>query len=58
MKNKLLTYSPIMLWATFVIGSFLFIECNFKYWYSFMEQYLMFQTTDIYFLDKLAEPGD
>ena len=57
MKNKLLTYSPVLLWATFVIGSFLFIECNFKYWYSFMEQYLMFQTTDIYFLDKLAEPG-
>ena len=57
MKNKLLNYSPILLWGTFVIGSFLFIESNFKYWYSFMEQYLMFQTTDIYFFDKLAEPG-
>lgn len=57
MKNKLQTYSPTLLLLTFVIGSFLFIEINFKYWYSFMEQYLMFQTTEQYFFDKLAEPG-
>ena len=57
MKNKLINYSPLLLLGTFVLGSFLFIENNFKYWYAFMEQYLMFQTTEIYFFEKLAEPG-
>lgn len=57
MKNKLLSHSPIILWFTFVLGSFLFIESNFKYWYAFMEQYMMFQTTELYFLGKLAELG-
>lgn len=41
----------------FIIGSFLFIELNFRYWYRFLEQYMMFQTTGGYFQDRLAEPG-
>lgn len=57
MKKKLIEYSHILLLSIFIIGSFLFIESNFKYWYSFMEQYMMFLTTGDYFFNKLAEPG-
>ncbi len=40
-----------------MVGSFLFIELNFRYWYRFLEQYMMFQATGGYFRDRLAEPG-
>ena len=41
----------------FMFGSALFIELNFRYWYTFMEQYMMFQTTSNYLMQRLAEPG-
>ena len=41
----------------FVLGCGLFIEFNFRYWYCFMEQYMMFQTTSNYLLKHLTEPG-
>lgn len=57
MKNKLIASGPAILWLLFLIGNFLFIDINFRYWYSFMEQYMMFQTTGAFFFDRLAEPG-
>ncbi len=57
MKNHILSYRHILLWLTFVMGSFTFFEVNYKYWYKFMEQYLMFQTTEAHFMERLTEPG-
>lgn len=41
----------------FLLGSVLFIDLNFRYWYAFMEQYMMFQTTEAYLLRHLSEVG-
>ncbi len=41
----------------FMLGCGLFIELNFRYWYCFMEQYMMFQTTSRYLIQHLCEPG-
>ena len=41
----------------FTLGCGLFIELNFRFWYCFMEQYMMFQTTARYFIQHLTEPG-
>ena len=41
----------------FTLGCGLFIELNFRFWYCFMEQYMMFQTTARYFMQHLTEPG-
>lgn len=57
MKNRLFVNNNTIILFLFIIGSFLFIELNFRYWYRFLEQYMMFQTTGIYFQDRLAEPG-
>lgn len=57
MKNRLFVNNNTIILFLFIIGSFLFIELNFRYWYRFLEQYMMFQTTGSYFLDRLAEPG-
>jgi len=57
MKNRLFVNSNTIILFLFIIGSFLFIELNFRYWYRFLEQYMMFQTTGSYFQDRLAEPG-
>lgn len=57
MKNRLFVNNNTIILFLFIIGSFLFIELNFRYWYRFLEQYMMFQTTGSYFQDRLAEPG-
>lgn len=40
-----------------MLGCGAFIELNFRYWYCFMEQYMMFQTTTRYFMQHLTEVG-
>lgn len=57
MKNRLFVNNNTIILFLFIIGSFLFIELNFRYWYRFLEQYMMFQTTGSYFQDRLVEPG-
>lgn len=57
MKNRLFVNNNTIILFLFIIGSILFIELNFRYWYRFLEQYMMFQTTGSYFQDRLAEPG-
>ena len=49
MKNRLFVNNNTIILFLFIIGSFLFIELNFRYWYRFLEQYMMFQTTGSYF---------
>lgn len=56
MKRLFVNNNTIILFL-FIIGSFLLVELNFRYWYRFLEQYMMFQTTGGYFQDRLAEPG-
>ena len=57
MKNRLFVNNNTIILFLFIIGSILFIELNFRYWYRFLEQYMMFQTTGSYFQDRLVEPG-
>ena len=44
MKNRLFVNNNTIILFLFIIGSILFIELNFRYWYRFLEQYMMFQT--------------
>ncbi|MBP3474469.1 MAG: hypothetical protein J6J91_06385 [Alistipes sp.] len=53
MKNR----RNLIILLIFTIGSALFIDLNFRYWYAFMEQYMMFQTTDAYLVRHLGEVG-
>ena len=53
MKNRLFVNNNTIILFLFIIGSFLFIELNFRYWYRFLEQYMMFQTTGSYFQDRV-----
>ncbi|MBQ5831794.1 MAG: hypothetical protein IIW44_09290, partial [Alistipes sp.] len=53
MRNR----QNLIILLIFTIGSALFIELNFRYWYAFMEQYMMFQTTKAYLLQHLSEVG-
>lgn len=39
MKNRLFVNNNTIILFLFIIGSFLFIELNFRYWYRFLEQY-------------------
>lgn len=57
MQKKPHINHPIFLLILFALGSFLFIDLNFRYWYHFLEQYMMFQTTGSYFQERMAEPG-
>ena len=41
MKNRLFVNNNTIILFLFIIGSFLFIELNFRYWYRFLEQYMM-----------------
>lgn len=43
MKNRLFVNNNTIILFLFIIGSILFIELNFRYWYRFLEQYMMFQ---------------
>ena len=47
MKNRLFVNNNTIILFLFIIGSILFIELNFRYWYRFLEQYMMFQTTGL-----------
>ena len=57
MRDRIESYSNIIILSMLAIGSMLFIELNYRYWYSFMEQYMMFRTTSDYLMERLAEPG-
>ena len=37
MKNRLFVNNNTIILFLFIIGSFLFIELNFRYWYRFLE---------------------
>jgi hypothetical protein len=54
--KRLLTY-PRLLWGIAFLGSFLFFELNYRYWYRFMEQYSLFLYTEEYFAGLCTQPG-
>jgi len=47
----------IFLLLLFILGCIIFFGINYRYWYHFMEQYMMFQYTEGYFLNLLKQPG-
>lgn len=47
----------ITLLLLFVVGTFFFVEVNYRYWYHFMEQYAMFRQTGSYLLELMKQPG-
>lgn len=55
MKNRLFVNNNTIILFLFIIGSFLFIELNFRYWYRFLEQYMMFQTAVV--ISKIDWPN-
>lgn len=57
MKNRLFVNNNTIILFLFIIGSFLFIELNFRYWYRFLEQYMMFQTAGSYFQRSIGRTG-
>lgn len=46
-----------LLLALFIAGSFGFFEWHYRYFYRFLEQYMLFQTTAGYWRNLLGEPG-
>ena len=46
-----------LLLALFLAGSFGFFEGHYRYFYRFLEQYTLFQTTEGYWRGLLGEPG-
>ena len=46
-----------LLLALFMAGSFGFFEWHYRYCYRFLEQYMLFQTTEGYWRNLLGEPG-
>lgn len=56
-NNGFVLNHTIGIWFLFVMGSFLFIALNYRYYYCFLEQYMMFQTTSGYLHARLTEPG-
>ncbi|MDR1938018.1 MAG: DUF6057 family protein, partial [Tannerellaceae bacterium] len=54
--KRLLTHTHLLR-GLFFLGSFLFFELNYRYWYRFMEQYSLFLHTEDYFLGLLKQPG-
>ena len=46
-----------LLLALFLAGSFGFFERHYRYFYRFLEQYTLFQTTEGYWRGLLGEPG-
>lgn len=46
-----------LLLALFIAGSFGFFEAHYRYFYRFLEQYMLFQTTAGYWRNLLGEPG-
>ncbi|MDR2388870.1 MAG: DUF6057 family protein [Tannerellaceae bacterium] len=48
---------PCLLWSLVFLGSFLFFELNYRYWYRFMEQYSLFLYRWDYFADLCVQVG-
>lgn len=57
MKKQRIVNDTTCILFLFILGSFLFFQLNYRYWYHFMEQYMLFQTTGAYFQGRLAEVG-
>lgn len=57
MKKQLVFNRPVWIFLLFLVGSFLFINLNFRYWFHFMEQFMMFQTTSVYWKELAAQLG-
>lgn len=57
MKKHRKVNDTICLLFLFLMGSLLFFQLNYPYWYHFLEQYMMFQTTGSFFRERLAEVG-
>ncbi len=41
MKKQLVFNRPVWIFLLFLVGSFLFINLNFRYWFHFMEQFIL-----------------
>ena len=57
MKKQLVFNRPVWIFLLFLVGSFLFIDLNFRYWFHFMEQFMLFQTTSVYWKELAAQLG-
>lgn len=57
MKKQLVFNRPVWIFLLFLVGNFLFINLNFRYWFHFMEQFMMFQTTSVYWKELAAQLG-
>lgn len=50
-------FGNLFLIGMFVAGSYLYFDLHYRYWYHFMEQFVLFLYTNTYFLEFLREPG-
>ena len=57
MKKQLVFNRPVWIFLLFLVGSFLFVDLNFRYWFHFMEQFMLFQTTSVYWKELAAQLG-
>ena len=57
MKKQLVFNRPVWIFLLFLVGSFLFVDLNFRYWFHFMEQFMLFQTTSVYWKELVAQLG-
>ena len=57
MKKQLVFNRPVWIFLLFLVGNFLFVDLNFRYWFHFMEQFMLFQTTSVYWKELAAQLG-
>lgn len=57
MKKQLVFNRPVWIFLLFLVGSFLFVDLNFRYWFHFMEQFMLFQSTSVYWKELAAQLG-
>lgn len=50
-------FDNLILIGLFVAGSFLYFDLHYRYWYHFMEQFVLFLYTNAYFTDLIHTPG-
>ena len=50
-------FDNLILIGLFVAGSFLYFDLHYRYWYHFMEQFVLFLYTHAYFTDLIHTPG-
>ena len=50
-------FDNLILIVLFVAGSFLYFGLHYRYWYHFMEQFVLFLYTNAYFTDLIHTPG-